>query len=115
MTDAPAPGSEEEAAARRNVGKGPFSAAKEPHHRSALCGLECLAVLDAAGATFAWVVVSSAIGGDKSAAKARATRIAEALNRTVFAPDERRLTTTEYENRAGVIVGHNFVYPQGRQ
>jgi hypothetical protein len=71
------PGSREEAAARRNVGVGPFSVERRDdnnvgnHHM----------VVDANGNDFAAVFNDDCIGGDFTAAKARATRIAEALNR----------------------------------
>lgn len=70
----PRPGSAEEAEARRNVGKGPFSVAK------ANTGCELVEVLDASGAPFAQVIVAHCVGKDITAAKARASRIAEALN-----------------------------------
>lgn len=39
-------------------------------------------VRDAAGEPFCWVIAAECVGGDKAAAKARATRIAESLNQT---------------------------------
>lgn len=78
MTDAPKPGSPEEAEARRNVGKGPFTT-KATKDATGPAG--SVVVLDASGETFCFVDSDYCVGGDLSAAKARATRIAEALNK----------------------------------
>jgi hypothetical protein len=81
MTDeTPRPGSREEAAARRDVGKGPFSVEKAYVANKWLAAQ----ISDCGGRPFAYVMAVDCVGGDFTAAKARATRIAEALNR---APD----------------------------
>lgn len=45
-------------------------------------------VRDQTGEPFAWIIAAECRGGDKAAAKARATRIAESLNRTEGHPTE---------------------------
>lgn len=72
MTERPTPGSREEAAQRREMGRGPFSGAKGAPDEAL--------VLDAAGNTFARVNADECAGGDQTAALARARRIAEVLN-----------------------------------
>lgn len=57
----------------RDLGKGPFSVKAEDEGNAT--------VRDQIGEPFAWVIAAECHGGDKSAAKARATRIAESLNR----------------------------------
>jgi hypothetical protein len=68
----------------REHGKGPFSVPKEPldlpaqdRNRQPL-----IPVIDAAGGTFCYVGLGDCHGGDLPAAKARARRIAESLNKT---------------------------------
>lgn len=56
----------------RDAGKGPFVTQQEDEGNQT--------VRDAAGLPFCWVIAAECVGGDKAAAKARATRIAEALN-----------------------------------
>lgn len=80
MTDKSLPGSCEEAAARRNVGKGPFRAWKD---KVDLFGQgSAVPIVDSGDRPFAYVLLDDCVGGDLSAARARATRIAESLNRT---------------------------------
>lgn len=64
----------------RDVGKGPFKADNETWSARELENGEMLAVLDGRGEMFCYVQLNDCAGMDKSAAKARATRIAEALN-----------------------------------
>jgi hypothetical protein len=78
----PEPGSPEEAAARRNVGKGPFAAGKCQVHDETPGVYDGAAVFDAEGQPFCLIASDDCVGGDLSAAKARATRIAESLNLT---------------------------------
>lgn len=68
----------------REAGKGPFSVPKEPLDLPAQDrqGGPLLAVIDAAGETFCYVGLMDCHGRDLAAAKARARRIAESLNKS---------------------------------
>jgi hypothetical protein len=115
----PAPGSTEEAEARRNVGKGPFKVEKDLAYLGgdmAVGGeepemVQMVAVADAAGEPFCYVHPDDCAGGDLTSAKARATRIAEALNRSPFRDGEVKLPLHVFEGRAGITIGEQFVYP----
>lgn len=62
--------------------EGPFSAGKCQVHDEMLGVYDGAAVFDSEGAPFCLIEMDNCIGGDLAAAKARATRIAEALNRS---------------------------------
>jgi hypothetical protein len=82
MTDAPKPGSPEEAESRRTTGKGPFSVFPNVHQlQDSGNSPVVVTIVDGGGQPFAFVRQNDCAGGDPTAAKARATRIAEALNR----------------------------------
>jgi hypothetical protein len=68
----------------REAGKGPFSVPKEvlPLPAADRQGGPLLPVIDAAGETFCYVGLMDCHGRDLAAAKARARRIAESLNKT---------------------------------
>jgi hypothetical protein len=59
-----------------DVSKGPFAVDKAP------LGSTKVNILDATGRPFVHVHMKDCAGGDLAAAKARATRIAESLNKT---------------------------------
>lgn len=60
---------------------GPFTAGKDTWSARELGDGEMLAVMDGAGEMFCYLQLNDCAGMDKAAAKARATRIAECLNR----------------------------------
>jgi hypothetical protein len=70
-------------------GKGPFAAGKGWQLSSNGGEHDVVPVEDAAGNEFALVFARSCAGRDKTAAKARAQRIAESLNKTEGHPEGR--------------------------
>lgn len=73
----------------RDIGKGPFTVEKQLAHLNPgmdvggeePASLKLVEIVDAAGNSFAYVDPADCAGEDEPAAKSRATRIAEALNR----------------------------------